>query len=123
LFSVAEERAAIFQLEWVKFIAFVAITAVVAGAWAQSANVQPESAPSATAQAPMDQLIPWLLDEDQQLRGVPFSEVTFDTTGKKVVPFDARNAVDQRVSKAISAACDEAMERLNAPDSAIQNVD
>src|SRR6266571_1457788 len=105
-----------------KFIAFVAITAVVAGAWAQSANVRPESAPPATAQAPVDQLIPWLLDEDQQLRGVPFSEVIFDATGKKVLPFDAHNAVDQRVAKAISAACDEAMKRLNAPGSAIQNV-
>ena len=52
----------------------------------------------------MDQLIPWLLDEDQQLRGVPFSEVIFDTTGKKVLPFDGNNAVDQRVAKAISAA-------------------
>jgi hypothetical protein len=59
----------------VKFIAFIAITGVVAGAWAQSANVRPKSAPPATAQAPIDQLIPWLLDEDQQLRGVPFSEV------------------------------------------------
>jgi len=107
----------------VKFIAFVAITAVVTGAWAQSANVRPESASSATAQAPIDQLIPWLLDEDQQLRGVPFSQVIFDTTGKKALPFDAHNAVDQRVAKAISAACDEAMKRLNAPDSAIQNVD
>ena len=106
-----------------RFIAFVAIAAVVAGAWAQSANMRTESTPPATAKAPIDQLIPWLLDEDQRLRGVPFSEVIFDTTGKKVLPFDARNAVNQRVAKAIRAACDEAMKRLNAPDSAIQNVD
>ena len=72
---------------------------------------------------PVDQLIPWLLDEDQQLRGVPFSEVIFDTTGRKVLPFEANNSVDLRVAKAISAACDETMKRLNAPDSAIQNVD
>jgi hypothetical protein len=107
----------------VKFIGFIAITAVVAGAWAQSANVRPKSAPPATAQAPIDQLIPWLLDEDQQLRGVPFSEVIFDTTGKKVLPFDAHNAVDQRVAKAISTAAGEAIKRLNARDSAIQNID
>jgi len=112
-----------FQSDWMRFIAFAAITAVVAGAWPQSAKVWPESVPAATAQAQIDQLIPWLLDEDQQLRGVPFSQVIFDTTGRKVLPFDAYNAVDQRVSKAISAACDEAMKRLNAPDSAIQNVD
>jgi hypothetical protein len=64
-----------------------------------------------------------LLDEDQQLRGVPLSEVILDTTGKKVLPFDANNAVDQRVAKAISAACNETMKRLNAPGSAIQNID
>jgi len=58
----------------------------------------------------VDQLIPWLLDEDRQLRGVPFSEVIFDTTGKKVFGFDTNNPVDRRVAKAISAACDEAIE-------------
>jgi hypothetical protein len=73
------------------------------------------------AEAPVHQLIPWLLDEDRQLRGVPFSEVIFDTTGKKVIKFDARNPVDQRVAKAISTACDETVKRLNAPDCAIQN--
>jgi len=71
----------------------------------------------------MDQLIPWLLDENQQLRGVPFSEVIFDTSGKRVLPFVANNAVDQRVTKAISAACHETKKRLNAPNSAIQHVD
>jgi hypothetical protein len=71
----------------------------------------------------VDQLIPWLLDEDQQLRSVPFGEVIFDTTGKKVLPFDANNAVDRRIAKAISVACDETIKRSNAPDSTIQNID
>jgi hypothetical protein len=71
----------------------------------------------------MDRLIPWLLDEDQQLRGIPFSEVIFDATGKKVLPLDANNAADQRVVKAISAACNKTMKRMNAADSPIQNVD
>src|SRR5216110_3393318 len=58
-----------------------------------------EEQPAAMAQSSpgantaVDQLIPWLLDEDQQLRGVPFSEVIFDTTGKKMLPFDASNPV------------------------------
>src|SRR5439155_971674 len=43
------------------------------------------------ARAPVDQLIPWLLDEDRQLRGIAFGEVIFDTTGKKVLTFDPRN--------------------------------
>src|SRR6478752_1426711 len=78
---------------------------------------------SPSPKGPVDQLIPWLLEEDQQLRGVPFGELIFDTTARKVLPFERNNAVDQRVTKAISAACDETMKRLNAPDSAIQNVD
>jgi hypothetical protein len=40
-----------------------------------------------------------------------------------VLSFEANNAVDQRVAKAISAACDETMKRLNAPESEIQNID
>ena len=104
-------------------MAFIAITTVVSSAWAQSADVRPKSAPGAATQAPIDQLVPWLLDEEQQLRGVPFSEVIFDTTGKQVLPFDANDPVDQRVVKAIGTAANEAIKRLNAPDSAIRNVD
>ena len=54
---------------------------------------------------------PWLLDEEAQLRGIPFSEVIVDVTGKKVLAFDPKDEVDQRVRKAISAACDEATKR------------
>jgi hypothetical protein len=86
---------------------------------AAAAMGQPPPAPN----TPVDQLIPWLLDEDQQLRAIPFSEVILDTTGKKMLPFDASNPVDQRVAKAISAACDETVKRLNAAGSAIQHID
>jgi hypothetical protein len=78
---------------------------------------------SPAPKAAVDQLIPWLLDEDKQLRGVPFSEVILDTTGKKVFRFDPNNAVDQRVAQSVRAACNETMKRLNAPDSAIQHID
>jgi hypothetical protein len=98
----------------VKVRASIAMIALASAAMAQL---------SPAPKAAVDQLIPWLLDEDQQLRGVPFSEIIFDTTGRKVFRFDANNPVDQRVAKAISAACDETMKRLNAPDSAIQKVD
>lgn len=70
----------------------------------------------------MDQLITWLLDEDQQLCEIPFAEVIFDTTGKRVLPVNPKDEVDQRVIKQISAACDETIKRFNTPDSAIQNV-
>src|SRR6266496_552847 len=74
------------------------------------------------ARAPVDELIPWLLDEDRQLRGIAFSEVIFGATGRRVLAFDPQNETDQRVVKQIGAACDETIKRLNAPDSVIQNV-
>src|SRR5438874_10878142 len=74
-----------------------------------------------SAKAPVDQLIPWLLDEDRQLRGIPFSEVILDATGKHVLAVDLKNETDQYVIKQISAACDEIMKRMNAPDSVIQH--
>ncbi len=97
-----------------RLLASITLIMLAAAAMAQS---------SPGANTAVDQLIPWLLDEDQQLRGVPFSEVIFDTTGKKMLPFDASNPEDQRVAKAISAACDETIKQLNAPGSAIQHID
>jgi hypothetical protein len=77
---------------------------------------------AASSNSPVDQLIPWLLNETQQLRGIAFSQVIFDATGKRVLAFHPQNEVDQRVVKQISAACDETMKRLNAPGSVIRNV-
>ena len=65
-----------------RLLASITLIMLAAAAMAQS---------SPGANTAVDQLIPWLLDEDQQLRGVPFSEVIFDTTGKKMLPFDASN--------------------------------
>lgn len=79
-------------------------------------------AQSPAPKSPVDQLIPWLLDEDRQLRGIAFSDVIFDTTGKRVLPVDPKNEVDQRVIKHIGAALDEVLKRVNAPDSPVQSV-
>jgi hypothetical protein len=87
-----------------------------------SSGAQPQQSPRAEQKAAVDQLIPWLLDEDKQLRGIPFSEVIFDTTGKKVLPFDPKNQDDQRVLAHIRSALDKVMAELNAPDSVIQKI-
>ena len=71
---------------------------------------------------PVDQLIPWLLDEDKALRGIPFKEIIFDATGKRVLPIDLKNEVDQRVIKEIEEVLDETVRRMNADDSPIQKV-
>ncbi len=97
------------------FVGFLGLIAAPPGS--------PTPATSSTvAKAPVDQLITWLLDEDRQLRGIPFAEVIFDTTGKRVLPVNSKNAIDQRVIKQISAACDETMKQFNTPESAIQSV-
>ena len=68
----------------------------------------------------IDALIPWLLQEDAQLRGIPFSEVIFDVTGKRVLAFNPKNETDLRVVKQISVVLDEVMSQLNSPASVIQ---
>ena len=81
-----------------------------------------QESPKSSGPVPVDHSIPWLIDEEAQLRGIPFSKVIVDVTGKKVLPFNPKDEVDQRVLKGIGAACDETMKRLNASGSAIQNV-
>jgi hypothetical protein len=72
--------------------------------------------------APIDQLIPWLLREDRELRAIPFSQVIYDTTGKRVRPIDPKDETDQRVIKQIASVLDEVLKRANAPDSAIGTI-
>jgi hypothetical protein len=68
----------------------------------------------------IDRLIPWLLDEQRQLRGIAFSQVIFDTTGKRVLPADPKNDPDARIVRQITAALDETVKRLNSPDNPVQ---
>jgi hypothetical protein len=90
-------------------------------AFAQT-QVAQTAIPAAHAKPPVDQLIPWLLREGGELRGIPFSEVIEDTTGKRVLTFNAGDNTDARVLKEISAVLDELMSRLNAPESVIQSI-
>ena len=76
----------------------------------------PEVPPSAAG------LIPWLLQEKEELRQLPFSEVIFSATGKKVIAIDPQNETDRRVLQEIGRALDEVVKRMSAPDSPIQSV-
>ncbi|HEY5036363.1 MAG TPA: hypothetical protein VII74_04440 [Chthoniobacterales bacterium] len=93
---------------WLRFLAVVAL--VCAGV------------SQLRATSPVDSLIPWLLQQDAQLRGIPFSEVIFDTTGKKVIATDPHDETDQRVIKEISGVLDQVVRQLNAPGSVIQGI-
>ncbi len=77
---------------------------------------------TSAAKSPVDQLIQWLLDEDRQLHGIPFSEVIIDVTGKKVLAFDPKNEIDRGAVRQISVVLDKVMRHMNAPDSPIQNI-
>jgi hypothetical protein len=72
--------------------------------------------------SPVHTLIPWLLHENQELRGILFSEVIFDATGKKVIAVDKANENDQRIIKQISGVLDQVVRRMNEPDSPIQGI-
>ena len=85
-------------------------------------DAQMAGAPSSTEKAAVDGLIPWLLQEDAELRGIPFSEVIFDSTGKHVLAFDPKDETNARVLKQISAVLDEVLARLNAPESPIHGI-
>ena len=115
---VKEERRPSVKLTMKTLVAILIVSGQIA--FAQSPD---SSAASPTRKSPVDQLIPWLLDENQQLRGLPFSEVILDTTGKHVLAVDRKNEVDQRVIKQISAALDEVMKKLNSSASPIQNIE
>ncbi len=79
-------------------------------------NAQTATVPSSTEKAAVDALIPWLLQEDAQLRGIPFSEVIFDSTGKHVLACNPKDETNARVLKQMSSVLDEVMARLNAPE-------
>jgi hypothetical protein len=83
--------------------------------------------PSASVTSPrtsskVDALIPWLLQDDHEFREIPFSEVIFAATGKKILALNSKSAADQVVVRQISDVLNEVMARMNAADNPIQNV-
>lgn len=109
------ESESMWRVPWLLILgAFLATSA-----WAQkskSSSLPPQG------QQSVDALIPWLLQEGTQLRGIPFGEVIFDATGRKVIAIDPKDETDARVVKLIAAVLDEVVRRLNAPESVIQGI-
>ena len=81
-----------------------------------------ETSEPRTPNPALESFIPWLLQEKDELRGISFAEVIFDVTGKRVMPLERTRPEDQRAVSGITAACNETMKRLNAPDSPIQGI-
>jgi hypothetical protein len=95
---------------------------MIAALFAGNIHAQAIASSQRNEKAPVDALIPWLLQEDERLRGIPFSEVIFDSTGKRVLAFNPKDETDARVVKEIASVLDEVMARLNASESAIQGI-
>jgi len=62
-------------------------------------------------------LIPWLLDENQALKGVRFADVISATSGKQVIPIGKSDTDDQRVLGQIGAVATDTLVEMNAPES------
>ncbi|MDQ2659458.1 MAG: hypothetical protein M3Y03_03470 [Verrucomicrobiota bacterium] len=85
---------------------------------------QEKSSPSVDDAPPssVHRLISWLLENDHELRGIPFSEVVSAATGKKMFALNPQDETDQRVLGQLRTALDEVVRRMNAPESPIQSV-
>lgn len=59
------------------------------------------------------EFIGWLLQDDRNLKGIPFSEVLASTTGKKILPVDP--AKDQAWLKKLGAILERTLAKLNDP--------
>jgi hypothetical protein len=62
-------------------------------------------------------LIPWLLDENQALKGVRFADVISATSGRQVLPIGKDDADDQRVLEHIGAVATKTLGQMNGPES------
>jgi hypothetical protein len=82
----------------------------------------PAPAVEKKSRSSVDALVPWLLDNNQQLQGIPFPDVIVAATGKRVLPIDGKSEIDRRVIKQVSGVLDEVVKRMNAPESPMQNV-
>src|SRR5256885_15985969 len=59
-------------------------------------NAQTATVPSSAEKAAVDALIPWLLQEDAQLRGIPYGEVIFGSPGKHVFVCNPKDQINAR---------------------------
>ena len=66
---------------------------------------------------PVQQLIPWLLDESAALKGIPFADVIAATSGKRVLPVERAEKDAQRILAEIGHALDDVLAAMNAADS------
>jgi hypothetical protein len=75
--------------------------------------------PSFAADVPS--IVTTLMENEAELNGVPFNEVVYAATGKRVLPLSKTDALDLELVAKISRAMDEVLKKLNAPNSPAQS--
>jgi 2-polyprenyl-6-methoxyphenol hydroxylase-like FAD-dependent oxidoreductase len=68
----------------------------------------------------IEALIPWLLQDAETFRRIPFPEVIAVTSGRKVLPVDRAAPDDQRILAAIGGALDAVLAEMNDPASPVR---
>ena len=76
--------------------------------------------PSASPQSAVATLIPWLLEEKEDLSALALSDVIFYATGRKVIAINPKDETDRRVLQQIGSGLDEVIKRMSAPGSPVQ---
>ncbi len=66
------------------------------------------------------ELVKWLLENNESLKGMPFSEVVEATSGRRIIPIDREK--DAAILKEIGVAMDVVLKRMNAADSPVKKV-
>lgn len=67
-------------------------------------------------------LVPWLLADEKRLVEIPFPEIIFATSGKKVLPLDKDDATDQAILHHIQSAAATVLAAMNAADSPVKGL-
>jgi hypothetical protein len=73
-----------------------------------------------TSAADVRSAVTAIMSDEQQLSGVPFSEVVHAATGRRVVPLQMTNAVDRELIAKISRALEAVLRKLNEPNGPAQ---
>src|SRR5438874_11758326 len=75
-------------------------------------NAQTATVPSSTEKAAVDALIPWLLQEDAQLRWILYSFLILDSTGKHVLACNPRYETNALVLQQMDSLPDAVIAQL-----------
>ena len=72
--------------------------------------------------ADIEPFVRWLLDDDERLENVRFSEVAMAVSSFKVLPVDTKKAVDAAMLRHLQASLDAMLLELAKPENPIHGV-